>query len=410
MTAERPMRGAGPSVLISFSAQEQDQANRLAGTLGARGCRVTLESERAEPLSEAARGLKDIEVFVQLRTAHPDATSWLDARFEDAVRRRARYQDLVLVPIALDGPPSAGPFTEWVYVDASSQGLTELVLDLVARRASSAVHPLPLSTTSPLEFDPQTVRRILDRVPSDKKRIVTDPDDIIVGSARRIVEGLRSANFQNGEAALRQQEQFLRSVEDQMFAFDATLRKLIEKLYEQHRGYSAHDLAYGERASRSVDRFSRLALWRAVTRISKWPAYLDKQRRGQICTTATEAQKSIAAAYVGDEMHGLATWALGPRLVDGCAEFVEVEATAPGRATMRWYLPRTLLGKHWRETLMFGTRPSAEIMQGDWLDFVLPQIALRAYLATKDAQPYGPAQLESEFAWTLEGYSHMGCP
>jgi hypothetical protein len=54
--------------------------------------------------------------------------------------------------------------------------------------------------------------------------------------------------------------------------------------------------------------------------------------------------------------------------------------------------------------LQFGSRPSAEIPQGDWLEFVLPQIAFRAW-RTGEAMT---DRLATGFAWKPEGYDTIG--
>ncbi len=333
MTIERPMRGIGPLVMISSPTQETDRATRLAQELGGKGCRVTLESEREGLGEELDRSLDGMEVFIQLRTKNSGTVAWLDGRLKQAVERQERDRTFVLVPVALDGNTSGTPFGDWVYVDASPQGLGwPSSLDLIARTALSAVHVLPLSKTSGLEFDPEAVRLVLDRVPRDLRRVICDPEDIILSSAKRIVEHARSVEMPIREAVSRQQEEFVLRVEKQLLILDAVLHKLVTELHAQHVGYSAYDLEYHDRAARSIDRFSRLTLWRAVNRLSEWPAGLDERGQALFGTTAAKVLEHIAARSPGDEMHGLASWALGPRRDDGCDEFVEVEVTAPAKA------------------------------------------------------------------------------
>jgi hypothetical protein len=144
-----------------------------------------------------------------------------------------------------------------------------------------------------------------------------------------------------------------------------------------------------------------------VKTLSEWHAYLDERRQALFGAAVTEVLEHVKAHNPGDEMFGLASWALGPRPIDGCDEFVEVEAIAPGKVAMRWYLPRTVFGSHWREILMVGTRPDHEIVEGDWLDFVLPQIAFRARAVFSDPRAAIAHRLETEVAWTLEEYDKM---
>jgi hypothetical protein len=271
------MRGVGPLVMISFPAQASDKASSLNDELEAKGCRVTLESDEDGPSKNLDRCLDDMEVFIQLRTKGSGAAAWLDGRLKQAVERQERDRTFELVPVALEGSASGDAFGDWVYIDASPSGLGwPSALDLIARTALSAVHALPLSKTRALEFDHETVRLVLDQAPRDHRRIVCDSSDIILSSARRTVEQAETLDSPFREAVRRQQEGFVLNVENQLRVLDAVLRKLIVELHAQHVGYSAYDLEYGDRAARSLDRFSRLALWRAVKGISEWPAYLDE--------------------------------------------------------------------------------------------------------------------------------------
>jgi hypothetical protein len=400
------MRGVGPHVLISFPAQEGEKARQLGEDLGSRGCRITLESEGEAP-GDQSMGLDDKEVFVQLRTKDSLTAVPLDGRLKQALERQERDTTFVLVPVALEGTASGDAFGDWVYIDASPSGLGwQSSVDLVARTALSAVHALPLSKTTPLEFDSDALTLMIKQVPGDQRRIVIDSDDIILTGARRTVAQAQAFDGPTGEAASRQQTNFVRSVERQLVVLDAVLFKLVAELYAQHAGYSLYNLEYGAGAARSIGRFSRLALWQAVKILSEWPACIDAQWREPFGATTERVQDFIRTHSPGDEMHGLSSWSLGPRVVDGCDDFVEVEAAAPGKATMRWYLPRTIFGRDWQSILQFGSRPSAEIPQGDWLEFVLPQIAFRAW-RTGEAMT---DRLATGFAWKPEEYDTIGLP
>jgi hypothetical protein len=395
------MRGVGPTVALSHASADRAEATLLSDELHRGGCRVWLEDETAQASATPA---PEVDVFVQLRNVRSNASSFLNGRFEEAVRRRERCSEFVMIPVALNRAALTGPFAEWVHVDASA-GLSA-VMNLISRTAMTALHVAPLQPGNPFVFEPEALARVLDQVPRDGKRIVTDSDDVIGGTARKIMEWLGAAEPSRRDP-LEQQRKFVARAEEYMRSVDAVMLVLVRQLHRLHEGYSAYNLEYAKSAPRSLERFSRLALWRFVSRLADWGDCLDERERAEICAPVDDAREKIAAVSPSDEGLGLATWALGPSATYNCAEFVEVEAVAPGKPSMRWYLPRTMLGSHWS---MLGARPDTEIWDGVWLDCVLPQVAYRALLTADATTREDPVRLETAFAWNLADYTHMGAP
>lgn len=254
------LRGLGPKTFISYSFQDAALATQLRDHLTGAGYQVTMEDETSLANSRLPevlpRRIAAAECFVQLRTPNSNKSYWVEQELDLAMKRHNQGDGFVLLPVVTDPVGLSDRAKEWVYFDASKEGLTTPLLDALVKAGIKSIRPIHLSANSPLVLDDGALDAALDS-PTDRRRVLLDPDAFWFERSEMLIRWLQSRGdtaFARQETERRQQLGFLfERIDAGMWCLLRELRSRVERgLLRQADAHAIANSLYRYVASSSL--------------------------------------------------------------------------------------------------------------------------------------------------------------
>lgn len=150
-------RSSSPRIFLSFSYEDRELAERLAGALRHRGAYVWTGLEQirlGDSLSATIEsGIRGSDVFLILVTPHAVASAWVIRELEYAVNAQHGRGRIKVVPVRVDGVPMPPTMQGIVWLEATSSRI-ELAAD-------GLLAPIPSPERESLSSVRTEVRRML---------------------------------------------------------------------------------------------------------------------------------------------------------------------------------------------------------------------------------------------------------
>lgn len=407
MLANRPLRGLGPKVFISYSFADRLLAQRIEEYLASRGMQVKKEDETsllAEQLSQALpRRVADAEVFVQILTETSVQSNWVYREFEWAVAASKLSTKPAIVPVVFGNAKPQDPISDWVYIK-SAVDLEDATLDAIGRASLTSIELLPLDSSLPFQFEHDRVADLLQLKWVNRRRILADSGGLLLAIADDRVRVAESADPKIRKRFIAQESRSLDRIRRVLVDADRVLPRLFQEL---HEGFAHYGSDYPGRAIEPVQRFARLVF--GIELLHSWNDFHPDilQPYSRILEDAQNVVEQGQAQDPSSMDFGYSHWALGTRPSDNSSEWVEVGLDpVPGKAPAQVLLPKSGFGDEWSLSLQFGSEPSAEVQDYDWADFGVPQIARRATYALGRPEP--PDAILNAQGWKLIDYRQIG--
>ena len=136
MKTSNPLRRIGPRIFVSYSFQDNELSKQICSYLSEVGFQVRKEDESSllgQNLKKSLpKRISDAEVIIPLLTTAANKSAWVRQEFDWAIKQKEQNEDLLILPIVFDKETLHEPVKDWVYIDASSSGLSDDTLSLVA--------------------------------------------------------------------------------------------------------------------------------------------------------------------------------------------------------------------------------------------------------------------------------------
>lgn len=384
---------AGPAVLVACDEALQPEASRLVTALGDRhGVVATVQTPASAGADDAlALSLSRAEASVLLLTAKPDLP-WRERWFRQIQAEIECRPHFPLVVVVVGPSPALPWLADWAYLGLPD-GLDAAAEDVVGRACGMAIETLPLSAGSVFGFDEGRAIELLVDPSRGAKRWVIDPlrrlDTLV---ARALAASGRPSNETRERLAV-----LLNGV-DRLAPF------YFGQVRDRLRGHG-HNMP--RRALKSIGAFARIALGQWVVEQLTRPA--DAVRPPALDDEVWEARRQIEERRVVLAADGFAefTWALGVSRDEAERWFADlVLFGAGGRDAIRAWMPVYTLGERWRSELSYGAVAQDVFHEGDWVDYGMPQVALRVMLEVRGGADVDEAI--GRFSWSLPGYGRIG--
>ena len=432
-----PLRRCGPSVFVSYSFADAPLAEQLRTYLLGRGCQVQMEDDRSllnERLPDIlSHRIDTAEVFVQLRTKTSNASYWVDQELRLAASRRSGSPNFVLIPLVLDRSNLDGEVANWVQIDASKAGLTNLILDAVFQAAQAAVHHWPLRDDDPTQFQSESVEATL--ATYSNKRIITDSNGVLLEWMDAVLDYLRERA--DLTSVLEQELRHRDALQKACGVADIVARRLIGEIaFYARRGWYDHRSS----AAHAVNRYCRLGLGREAIRlwsVTPLPNRGLPRKTGLFGMVGRQKDEPVvkyrqrfSAAPDFDALNHLKSnlnrhehqdgyfqWALSPHGANEHPHFEEVVLIANDDRTTRVFIPTSAIEADPAEaiaSIQMNPAPIEIVTEHIWAAYVLPQLA--AYAGREIGGAVGPVdasaadRLLDHFPWRREDYRAMGLP
>jgi len=426
------LRGYGPRVFISYSFADSAIAKPLESSLRVKGFQVQREDDTSlfnQKLTEAIpRRVADAEVFIQLLTTTANRSAWVERELDWMFKQREAGTGVIFLPIVFDKSTLSDRLKEWWYLDLSG-GLTPEALDAIERLCLKSVHLLRLADDDPFSVVDSDLEEVLRNVPQDGKRIILDSDGKLLAWTHdtiAIAEGIES---EHRDSFLAQEKSKLDRLVTRLKILDEVVRKLAIEVMREMKTYSNEPL---KDARKPIHHFLHVVLADLVIAAYQ-VAPPDSHTLGTVLKDRIEAAlsaetlmalESVLMKMVKDRIEaarsaesenysqgylnpGLYAWAFGEK--GGEESLAEMDIVAPDHRYVKLLMPRRVFGDmadiYTRSAITFD--PRSELLSGTFINYVLPQIAIRAAYNLTDPATVR-SDLEREYAWTLEQYNKMG--
>lgn len=404
-----PLRRYGPRVFISYSFRDASLAESIHISLTAQGFQVSREDETSlinQRLTEAIpRRIAEAEVLIQLRTATSNLSEWVAREFSYALDLKSEGQSIVILPIVFDKSTLPNAVKEWWFMDLEGSGLTAAAVAQIERICLSSVHLLALSEDDPLSLVEDDLLKLLRGVPDDGKRVIVDSDGKLLSWAQDTLDYFEESDSRYRDQLVAQEKGRFDKLVRHYKIVDEVVRKLAIEAMRVLTGYTNEP---SRRALVPLSRFVRIVLGDDVITAAEMapPAThpLRTKFKNRIDTARESNTENHSRGYLNP---GFYAWVFN---VQGGEESMSyMGLRAPGFRDIPIQIPASVFGSmadiYTRTPISFS--PTGELLTGDFVDYVLPQIAVHAaYNLTDDSTVRN--DLEKIYAWRLEQYSSMG--
>jgi hypothetical protein len=420
--ATHALRGYGPRVFISYSFADSGIAKPLESSLRAKGFQVQREDDTSlinQKLTEAIpRRVADAEVFIQLLTTTANRSAWVERELDWMFKQRDAGTGVIFLPIVFDKYTLSDRLKEWWYLDLS-RGLTPEAMEAIERLCLKSVH----LADDPFSVVDSDLEEVLRDAPQDGRRIILDSDGKLLAWAHDTIAFAEGIESEHRDSLLAQEKSRLDRLVTRLKIRDEVVRKLAIEVMREMKTYTNEPL---KDARKPLHHFLRVVLADLIIAAYQ-VAPPDPHTLGTVLKDCLEASlsaetlralESVLMKMVKDRIEaarsaesenysqgylnpGLYAWAFGEK--GGEESLVEMDIIAPDHRYVKLLMPRRVFGDmadiYTRSAITFD--PRSELLSGTFINYVLPQIAIRAaYNLTNPATVR--SDLEGEYAWTLE--------
>lgn len=402
------LRNYGPRVFLSYSFRDKDLAERVSGALAESGFQVHREDEfslAGQQLSAAIpQRIGDAEVLIQLLTANSNASEWVAREFAYAIARRDQKHDLIILPIVFDKEKLPEPVRDWWFFDLSGMELSDLALAKIKEICLGSVHLLPLEEDVPWRFREEQAAALLTGLPKSDRRVIVDSNGLLLRWKQETIDHYSNVDGQYRDQFIEQERRQLARLTRRLKVQDEIVRRLVLEIMRIVPDYT-HAERLLETALRPLQTYAAIVIGDAVVEAAAVAPPTPHPLRGEHIAKLSAANTANHSS--GFCNPGFYRWAFGESGDDD--DIVDMGMAAPGFRGIKVLLPRRVFGSmadaYTRSAISFD--PTAELLTGTFLDYVLPQIAVdAAYNVTDPAS--ARAELETEYAWRLDQYTSMG--
>lgn len=408
MKTRYPLRNAGPRTFISYSFSDREIADRLNFYLSEHGFQVHMEDETSllgQNLTESLPlRIGDCEVFIPLLTKMANDSTWMRKEFDWALAHQGMHPYRLILPVVFDRDYLYQPLHDWAYVDATSSGLTQDLLALIAHVSLQTVELLPLSEGDIFQFEQENVEMILNDAPGKGKRIIVDSDGVLLTLMHEILDFAAHANH---PSFLAQEQEHERQIKALWPAMDQVIPRLVAELQFAFKNWGRN---FPCCAMEAMSRFSKLTIGRHLLKC----AQLLPPDQSTILTVMADrianAQKIVENAQAqnpGDWDLARMCWALGVYSASGTdrLEWIGL-ATEKNKLGMTLAFPVKRIGPDWQLLLQMEAAPLSYILPEDWANYCIPQIAAHTVWSAA-AQGISIKKVAQRYAWRLSEYQRI---
>jgi hypothetical protein len=417
MNSKCPLRRKGPNVYISYAFKDEALATSINQALTERGLQVKLdnaESLISQHLSTTlASRIEQAEVFICLATSTANQSEWCRKEVDIAIARAIHSSSPKFLPVVFATENLYKPISEWSYIDAthnsSPTSITPSIIERIYRECLKVVVLLPLSEEEPTRFDYGHVKNLMENGLPPNKRVILDSNGLLqtaMEEAMASFEQIQDKAIRN--SVLAQEAQRHERVRKCLDIDELLFPMYFDFLNECLSGYSDR-LEIGERATRNYVRLTLSLPLLRVTSMYNLNASNStlRQYESHLRTAAAgiEDHQSLVPSIGG---YGEIAWALC-----GAGEkhkFMQIGLDARhDKEGITLYVPEDSFNEGDRVILQIGESAEAMLTQWTWLDYALPQIAVRArnYMLQ-----FGLSieETQNTIGWKISDYRRVGMP
>ena len=403
------LRGYGPRVFISYSFVDARIAQQFESALTAKGFQVRREDDTSlfnEKLTEAIpRRMADAEVFIQLLTSTANRSTWVGRELDWMFEQRKAGTGIVFLPIVFDKSNLPERLKEWWFLDLAGGDLTAEALDAVERLCLKSVHLLRLADKDPLSLADSDVEAVLKQLPQDGKRVIVDSDGKLLQWGQETIAFAEGLEVEHRDSFLAQERSRLDRLVRRQKIQDEVLRKLVLELMEAMKTYTNEPVTG---AKKPLNHFAQIVLSDNVIPAADVappePHPLRTVLKDRIEAARAAQTENYSPGYLNP---GLYAWVFGEE--GGEDSLCEMQLDAPGFRSVKVLMPRRVFGDmadiYTRSAIAFD--PRGELLDGTFLNYVMPQIAIHAAYNLVDPTTVR-LDLERKYAWRLKQFQNMG--
>ena len=390
----------GPIVLVSCDAETRAVADGLTTSLCSRGGQVIVLDHQsdASPSTRFDDLIANAEAFLPLFAGGCAVAAWAELEFRAALKAREQRPHLQVIPVVFALGHTPRWLEDWAYLTLPS-GLNAASEALLYRACQEAIEPLPLAADCIFQFAEDRVRTLLSEPTRSTKRWVVDPDGTLLSVIDR-------AFARNGTDSALVAEERIDERDRLVFILNA-LDRLAPFYFMQAREQMLH---YGrdfpKRVLGSIRAFTRITFGQYL--VERLTSRADPGKSPFVHEDIRAARCDFERRRAAEPALGFAefTWALDVDLPKATEWFLDLVLEGiGGREHIRAWMPVYAIGKKDQVALGLSENAAESFYDYDWIDFGMPQVALRVMLDVRRG-----AQLEQaieRFGWSLSDYGNV---
>jgi hypothetical protein len=271
----------------------------------------------------------------------------------------------------------------------------------------TSVHLLPLDEERPFQFRDAEARVFLAEIGGSGKRVIVDSGGLLPSWTGETLEYYGGKDQPFCDALLAQERKRLERLTRHYAVIDEVVRRLaIQTMLEMERYSNPHE--HVTLALKPLQTYARIVIGSDVIIAASMAPPEPHPLRTTLAERIEAARASHSRGYsTGYGNPGFYAWAFG--VTGGKDAIAKMGMRAPGFEPIRVLIPRNVFGDmedaYVRHLVPFD--PNGELFKGDFINYVLPQIAVAASYNLADPTS-ARGDLETHYAWRLVQYDRMG--